>query len=162
MFNFYRRGEFPMITDKFKNIDLYCSLSDRFSKAIDFLRETDFTNLEPQKIIIDGENIFAILAEYQTKDIQNCKLEAHRKYIDIQYIISGSELIGYAPLNGQTIIEEYDGEKDVIFFDGETSLVKLDSGMFAVFFPDDLHKPCIQTAEISELVKKIVVKIKVN
>ncbi len=150
-----------MITDKFKNIDLYCSLSDRISEAIDFLRKTDFTNLKPQEISVDGKNIFAILAEYQTKDIQNCKLEAHRKYIDIQYIISGSELIGYAPLNNQTVIEEYDEEKDVIFFDGETSLVKLDTGMFAVFFPDDLHKPCIQAAENSELVKKIVVKIKV-
>ena len=150
-----------MITDKIKNIDLYCSLSDRISKAIKFLKETDFTNLEPQKINIDGENIFAILAEYQTKDIQNCKLEAHRKYIDIQYIISGSELIGYAPLNGQTVIEEYNEDKDVIFFDGETSSIKLDAGMFAVFFPEDLHKPCIQTAGNSESVQKIVVKIAV-
>jgi len=148
-----------MITDKIKNIDLYCGLSDRISKAIDFLHKTDFTNLEPQKIIIDGKNIFAILAEYQTKEIQNCKLEAHRKYIDIQYIISGSELIGYAPFNNQTVIEEYDKEKDVIFFDGETSLMRLDTGMFAVFFPDDLHKPCIQAAGNSELVKKVVVKI---
>ena len=148
-----------MIIDKFKNIDLYSCLSDRISKAIVFLRETDFSNFQQEIVEIDGENIFAILSEYQTKDIQNCRLEAHRKYIDIQYIVSGSELIGYAPLNDQTITEEYDEEKDVIFFEGETSLVKLAAGMFAVFFPDDLHKPCIKTNTIHETVQKVVVKI---
>ncbi|MCK5851717.1 YhcH/YjgK/YiaL family protein, partial [bacterium] len=67
--------------------------------------------------------------------------------------------IGYAPLNNQTVIEKYCEEKDVIFFDGETSLMKLETGMFAVFFPDDLHKPCIQTTENPETVQKVVVKI---
>ena len=150
-----------MIIDKFKNINLYSELSDRISKAINFLQETDFSNFEPGRTEIDNDNIFALLSEYQTKNPDDCRLEAHRKYIDIQYIVSGSELIGYAPLNDQTITEEYDEEKDVIFFEGETSLVKLDAGMFAVFFPDDLHKPCIQTTEGSETVQKIVIKIAV-
>ena len=150
-----------MIIDKFKNIDLYSELSERISKAINFLQETDFSNFEPGRIEIDNDNIFALLSEYQTKNPGDCRLEAHRKYIDIQYIVSGSELIGYAPLNNQTVIEKYSEEKDVIFFEGKTSLMRLDAGMFAVFFPDDLHKPCIQTTEISETVQKIVVKIAV-
>ena len=151
-----------MIIDKFKNFDLYSKLSEGVEKAIKFLQQTDFSNFQQEIVEIDGENIFAILSEYQTKDIQNCRLEAHRKYIDIQYIVSGCELIGYAPLNDQTITEEYDEEKDVIFFEGETSLVKLNAGMFAVFYPDDLHKPCIQTTENSETVQKIVIKIIIN
>ena len=148
-----------MIIDKLKNINLYSCLSDRISKAINFLQQTDFSNFQQKIVEIDGKNIFAIFSEYQTKIIQNCKLEAHRKYIDIQYIVSGSELIGYAPLNDQTITEEYDGSKDVVFFEGKTSLMKLEAGMFAVFFPDDLHKPCIQAKETSKTVQKIVVKI---
>jgi len=150
-----------MIIDKLKNINLYFCLSDRISKAINFLQQADFSNFQQKIVEIDGENIFAIFSEYQTKDIQNCKLEAHKKYIDIQYIVSGSELIGYAPLNDQTITEEYDEEKDVIFFEGETSLMKLEAGMFTVFFPDDLHKPCIQATETSKTVQKVVVKIAV-
>jgi len=150
-----------MIIDKFKNIDLYSELSERISKAINFLQETDFSNFEPGRIEIDNDNIFALLSEYQTKNPDDCRLEAHRKYIDIQYIVSGSELIGYAPLNNQTVIEKYSEEKDVIFFEGKTSLMRLDAGMFAVFFPDDLHKPCIQAKKTSKTVQKVVVKIAV-
>ncbi len=150
-----------MIIDKIKNIDLYSELSERISKAINFLQETDFSNFEPGRIEIDNDNIFALLSEYQTKNPDDCRLEAHRKYIDIQYIVSGSELIGYAPLNNQTVIEKYSEEKDVIFFEGKTSLMRLDAGMFAVFFPDDLHKPCIQAKKTSKTVQKVVVKIAV-
>ena len=87
-----------MILDNFKNIKMYSGLGKRFSKAIDFLLEYDFSNFSSGKIKIDDDNIFAILNEYQTKDSFDCKLEAHRKYIDIQHIVSGEELIGYAPL----------------------------------------------------------------
>ena len=150
-----------MIIDKLKNIDLYSGLGEGISKAIRFLQETDFSNFQQKIVEIDDKNIFAIFSEYQTKDIQNCRLEAHKKYIDIQYILSGNELIGYSSLNNQTVIEKYSEENDVAFFEGETSLMKLDEGMFAVFFPDDLHKPCIKTNTIPETVQKIVVKIAV-
>ena len=150
-----------MILDKLKNIDLYSCLSAGIDKAINFLQETDFSNFQTGTVEIDGENIFAIISGYQTKDQKSCRLEAHKKYIDIQYIFSGSELIGYAPLNNQTVIEKYDEEKDVVFFEGETSLMKLDAGMFAIFFPDDLHKPCINASENPETVQKVVVNIKV-
>ena len=150
-----------MITDTLKNIDLYSCLSEGISKAINFLQEMDFSNFIPGKVQIDGENIFAIFDEYKTKENNDCRLEAHRKYIDIQYIVSGCELIGYAPLNNQTVIEKYNDENDVEFFEGETALMRLNAGMFTIFFPDDLHKPCIQTTENPETVQKIVVKIAV-
>ena len=150
-----------MIIDKKENLDLYSCISERISKAVKFLQETEFSNFQPGKIEIDGENIFALLNEYQTKNPDDCLLESHRKYIDIQYILSGSEFIGYAPMNNQTVIKEYSEEKDVAFFEGKTSLMKLDEKMFAVFFPDDLHKPCIKTNTIPETVQKIVVKIAV-
>ena len=148
-----------MIIDKFKNINLYSGLSEGINKAINFLQQTDFSNFKPGRVEIDNDNIFALLNKYQTKNPDDCKLEAHKKYIDIQYILSGSELIGYAPLNNQTVIEKYSEEKDVAFFEGETSLMKLDEGMFAIFFPDDLHKPCVKSNTIPETVQKIVVKI---
>jgi len=152
-----------MILDTFKNIKLYSGLGNRFSQAIDFLCETDFSNFKPGKIFIDGKNIFAMLNEYQTKNVSDCKLEAHKKYIDIQYIISGEELIGFATLKNQKILEEYDDEKDVVFFDDdvEVDLLKLKAGMFTVFFPDDLHKPCVKVNELADKVQKIVVKIKI-
>ena len=81
--------------------------------------------------------------EYNTKDKKKAKLEAHRKYIDIQYIHSGVELIGVAAFKDQIPITD-DTEKDLAFYEGDASFIKLETGMFAIFFPDDLHMPGIK------------------
>lgn len=150
-----------MIIDKIENAHLYKGLGNRIEKAFEYINNTDLKKIMPGKYEIDGENIFALINEYKTKPESEGKLEAHRKYIDVQYVISGKELIGYTPLGNQIILEPYREENDVEFFKGEKSFTKVSEGMFAIFFPEDVHMPGIITGKIS-FVKKLVIKVRVN
>ena len=105
-----------MIIDKLSNSHLYSGLGEKINKSFAFLKQTDFSKMESGKHQIDGENIFALVNEYNTKDKSEGKLEAHRKYIDVQFVAKGSELMGYAPLRNQKVIDEYNEQNDITFF----------------------------------------------
>jgi len=150
-----------MIIDKIENSKLYEGISQRIKEAFEYIGNTDLKNFKPGKYEIDGENIFALISEYKTKAESEGKLEAHRKYIDVQYVISGEELMGYAPLGIQQFLESYKEENDIIFLKGNKSFVKVSSGMFAIFFPEDVHMPGISIGKISD-VKKLVIKVRIN
>jgi YhcH/YjgK/YiaL family protein len=149
-----------MIIDKLSDSHFYSGLGERINNVFAYLKETNFSSLESGKYEIDGDNIFAIVAEYQTKDESIGLPESHKRYIDVQYVADGCELMGYGPLGNQEIIENYNEENDITFYNGECSLIKMDAGMFAIFFPGEVHLPGIMVNEIS-FVKKIVVKVKV-
>ncbi|HEX9253834.1 MAG TPA: YhcH/YjgK/YiaL family protein [Ignavibacteriaceae bacterium] len=149
-----------MIIDKLSNSNLYSGLGERISKAFTYLKQTDFSKLELGKYEIDGDNIFALVNEYNTKDQSEGKLEAHKKYIDVQFIAKGRELMGYAPLGNQKVIDEYNEQNDITFFSGAKSFTQVNEGMFAIFFPTDVHLPGIKVNEKS-YVKKVVIKVKV-
>jgi YhcH/YjgK/YiaL family protein len=149
-----------MITDTLANAHFYEGLNERFKRAFTYLKETDFINLPPGKYEIDGENIFAIVNEFETKDKADCELEAHKKHIDIQYIVKGIELFGYVPLTTQRPTVDYNEQNDVSFYSEEVSYLKLEAGMFIIFFPTDLHQPEVRQFEPAT-VKKVVVKIKI-
>ena len=149
-----------MILDLLVNTGLYASISENLKIGFNFLINTDLDNLEIGRYEIDGKNVFALVSEYESKKPEDCRPEAHQIYADIQYIVSGREAIGFAPLGGQTITSEYNPEKDIVFFEGETTPLILETKMFAVFFPQDVHRPCMQING-PEKVKKVVVKVKV-
>ena len=149
-----------MIIDKLSNSHLYSGLGERINKAFTYLKETDFSTMELGTYEIDGENIFALVNEYSTKDETEGKLEAHKKYIDVQFVARGSELMGYAPFGNQKVIDEYNELNDITFFSGDKSFTQIDEGMFAIFFPTDVHLPGIKVNE-KTYVKKIVIKVKV-
>ena len=111
-----------MIIDRIENYKNYENLGIKISLALNHIKTTDFDNKEPGRYDIDGDDIYVMVNDYNTKDSSECRLEAHRKYIDVQYVAKGSEFMGYAPLAGQTVTAEYDDERDVAFFEGETSL----------------------------------------
>ncbi len=146
-----------MIFDKIENYQLYTNLSKKISKAFDFILNNDLNKMELGKHIIDGDEIFALLQEYETKSQDEGKLEKHFKYIDLQYIIKGTELIGVAPFANQTLLEE-NLKEDYAFYSGESSLIKIEEGEFCIFFLDDLHMPCIDYKQTAK-VRKVVVKI---
>lgn len=148
-----------MILDKIENYKIYTQLSERIAKAFTYIQATDFSQIELGKHLIDGDEIFALVQEYDTKDISECKLEGHVKYIDIQYVISGIERIGITTLKGQTPITVNE-ENDYYFYDCDSTLIELSSGMFTIFFPDDLHKPGIKFNESSN-VRKVVIKVRI-
>jgi YhcH/YjgK/YiaL family protein len=147
-----------MIIDYFDNYHEYLGINTLLAKAFQYICYTDFSITPPGKYEIDGDRVFALVSEYETKDPKTTKPEKHEKYIDIQYIISGCELIGYAPFTDQNPSVEYDTVKDIAFYDEPVSFIKMDTGMFAIFFPHDLHQPCIQFKN-SVMVKKVVVKV---
>ena len=149
-----------MILDTLQNYQLYSAINNRIAKGFDYLRTTDLDSLQSGKHNIDGDTIFALVQEYITKPSDECKLESHKKYIDIQYVIRGEEMMGVTTQNNQKIIE-INEEKDYTFYEGTTSLVRVSKGMFTIFFPDDLHQPCVQTETISE-VKKVVIKVMIE
>jgi YhcH/YjgK/YiaL family protein len=158
-----------MIIDIIENASLYQNLGERINKAFNYIRNTDLKNLQAGKYEIESDNIFALISEYQTKPESEGKLESHRKYIDVQYVIEGEELMGYVPLGSpafvkasagrQEILEPYKEGNDIIFFKGKKSFTKVTSGMFAIFFPTDVHMPGIDI-EGKSRVKKLVIKVK--
>jgi len=149
-----------MIFDKIENSGIYENISPLIEKAFEYLKQTDFSGMENGKHVVDGEALFAILQEYDTKNDADAKLEAHRKYIDVQYIISGEEYIGVRPLINQIPCKEYDAENDYALYDDTCSFLKISPRQFAVLFPQDLHKPGIKV-DGSIKVKKVVMKVRV-
>ena len=148
-----------MVIDHLTNAAQYYALGNGIEKALRFLQETDLQTLANGKITIIDEQLFAIVQEYETKDPQFEKLESHKKYIDVQYIVKGSEKMGHALLRTQTPSRIYQPEDDYMLFDESPDFFSVvQEGMFTIFYPTDLHMPCIQYFEASP-VKKIVVKV---
>jgi YhcH/YjgK/YiaL family protein len=149
-----------MIIDKIENAALYSGINPRFSQAFDYLKNTDLVNLEAGKHEIDGENLFALVQEYDTKSEEDALMESHFKHIDIQYIIEGKELMGLVIKKDQvpTLI---DAEKDYAKYqEDDYSFMLFEEGMFGIYFPEDIHLPNIQLDEPAR-VKKIVIKVKI-
>lgn len=149
-----------MILDNIKNCKKYEQLNRNFEKAFQFLKREDLGSLAVGKYEIDGENIFAMVQEYETKDLENAKYEAHKKYIDIQYLMEGAENMGYVPLDKLEVFSPYSEEKDFMLLTGETRLILLNQEEFFILFPEDAHMPGIFVKEKSK-VKKVVVKVSV-
>ena len=151
-----------MIIDLLSNAHLYYNQGARFKKAFEYLAATDFSKVEKGKYELDGANLFAIVNEYDSVSPDNEQMESHKKYIDIQYIVSGAERIGHDFLQQQTPSKAYDDEKDFMLFAEKPSFFSvLRQGMFAVFFPHDLHMPNIMIDKAS-FVKKVVIKVRVD
>jgi len=163
-----------MILDTIDNARLYLGLHAGFARAVDILRDKTLTKKEDGKYTVDGEKIYYTIQRYTTKPLNEGNLEAHRKYIDIQFLLTGVEILGYAPLKGLTTAEVYNPQKDIAFFNTpkEITKVKLEPGLFCILFPNDAHLPgryevsplggpCRQLAGPTE-VRKVVIKIQIK
>ncbi len=134
-------------------------LAARLAAGFHFLQTADLTNLAPGRVDIDGDQVFAMIQEYNSKPKAEGVWEAHRKYIDIQYVVSGEEHMGYANLS-QLSAGEYDAAKDFLPLHGDGSFIRLSAGMFTLFMPVDAHMPGMAVDQPVP-VKKIVVKVAV-
>lgn len=147
-----------MIIDKLKNGTYYYGIGAKIQKAIEYLRNTNLVELEPGKYNIEDDKIYAMVSEYDTKSMDGVLWEAHKSYIDIQYMIKGSEKMGYTNVENIKTTVEYDGEKDILFVTANGDFVTVQEGMFVIFTPQDGHMPSI-SCEKTEKVKKVVIKI---
>jgi len=133
--------------------------------GLEFLLETDLSSLPLGEHEIQGKQIYAKISEYETEPKGHRRLESHEKYVDIQYICSGEEMMGLAMITeAGEIDEDCRNERDIIFYKSVTreSQIILTQGMFAVFFPWDVHRPNCNASEQTVNVRKILVKVRMD
>ena len=141
----------------------YFKNKDRWDKAFLFLKNSDLKTLEIKRHDIDGDNLYAPISEYLTKNVEDARFEAHKNYIDIQYVISGTEQMSVAPRSALgDVLEPYDATKDIEFMTVTQSAdYTATPEKFFIFFPSDIHRPSVKVGENSK-VRKVVVKVKVE
>ncbi len=157
------QSEIPAKPDESINIGQfkrhYERYPDRWNSVFEFLEETDLNSLEIGRIDLN-EDVYAAVTEYETKNHPDALFESHMKYVDLQYVISGEELIGLTNDQSIPVSAPYSAEKDITFYgyDGG-KLMPADPSRYFIFFPDDIHRPCLKVEEKNK-VKKIVFKIR--
>ena len=130
-----------------------------FARAIAFLRRPDLASLPEGRHPIDGDRVFALLQCYETALAGEPRFEAHRKFIDVQYLADGAEVIGWAPLSAVKVSEPYSPEADACFGTAAAwAPVPLGKGDLAIFWPEDAHAPRLAAGHPGS-VFKVVVKI---
>lgn len=151
-----------MILDRIENNWGYLNGESELYEGFKFITKVFNQNTSDGRYEIKGDDIYAMVQSYTTDAPENKKLESHRRYIDIQYIVSGKEVIGWLPTEGLRVMTPYSEENDVIFYHSAKSMsrIVLTPGMFAVFYPHDAHRPgCF--LDTPEPVRKIVIKVKI-
>lgn len=151
-----------MIADVLSQASLYRSLSPNLAKGFDWLAAFDPSTADG-KYPIDGTQVFALVQSFSTGPASEKKLETHRKYIDIQYLFQGTELMQVTSRETVTPVGEFDTTKDIVFYNEPThpvSEVIVPAGSFTVFFPHDAHKPLCQVGSPAPI-RKVVVKVAV-
>ncbi len=148
-----------MIIDRVEYYNYY-PYGSVWNTAFGFL-DSITSGAEEKKYEIQGDDIYAIIASYNTKEPN--KFEAHREYVDIQCLLEGHEIIESTAINWLTVDIPYDTEKDVEFYgkaDSRKTVSHLMPGLFIAFFPHDAHMPGVSVGGSPAFVKKVVVKIR--
>lgn len=137
----------------------YAACHRGLARGFEFLQSAKLLELADGRHELDGLNLFAIVAHDQGRSREGAFLEAHRKYIDIQYVVSGDEVIGWQPMGScQSVKQAYDAETDLAFFwDRPESWFAVSAGSFAVFFPEDAHAPLAGNGPVHKIVLKVAV-----
>jgi YhcH/YjgK/YiaL family protein len=146
-----------MVLESITNTANIEKLHPSFAKAFNYIKSQDFISMEPCKIELDDKNLFIIVSESTGKDIDEVKMETHNKYIDIQIPIIGTETMGWIAKNNlKNELSPYNPDKDITFYtDKPAAYIVVNSGDFAIFFPEDGHAPGIGEG----VIKKIIVKV---
>lgn len=148
-----------MILDDLSNAARYASLHAGFRAGFDFLSRGDLVELETGKYELDGDRVFALLNRDPGWGRAKARLEAHRKYIDVQFLAEGSEEIGWRPTaQCRQLVEPYDEARDIAFFsDQPCTWIILPVGKFMIFYPEDAHAPLASTGKNVKAVIKVAV-----
>ena len=145
-----------MIIDNIKNAHLYFGLGKGIEEALKFL--INYTDKADENAdIIVNDDVMVKCRPYMTKPVSECFFEAHEKYADIHFVVSGCECIGYAPLNTLKILDK-NADKDMLYLEGKGVNVPLNVGDFMITLPQDAHMPCVmqeQPVFCAKLIAKV-------
>lgn len=147
-----------MIIDTLDNLEKYASVNPLFAKAIAYLKTTDLKTHEVGKVELEGKDLVVNFSMAKGKTKEQAQLETHKNFIDIQIPLSCTEVMGYTP--ACNLPEgDYNAEKDITKFAlPSEAYIPVHPGMFAIFFPQDGHAPCIAD---EESIQKVIVKVRV-
>jgi YhcH/YjgK/YiaL family protein len=139
-------------------------LPDSIQKAIIFLQEIDIDTKEVGEYEIQGKDIYAQIVDIATRHIEDSRPEVHRKYVDVQFLFKGSEKIRFAIDNGKNIVyEDMLEDKDLLLYENveDESEITMTPGNFAIFYPQDIHRPTLINKQV-ENIRKVIVKVSVE
>ena len=141
------------------SVHRYTALHPLFDRAFRFLADHDLRSFAPGRHVVDGERLYLSIDHVQGRGREGARLEAHRRYIDIQYTIEGSEEIGWMPLSSAGApTGPFDEAKDVGFFDARPATwLAVPEGTFVVFFPEDAHAPLAGRGAVKKAIMKVAV-----
>lgn len=136
---------------------------EAIEKALDFLRTHDVTQMEPGRYEIQGKEIYVNVDESQTESIEQRHPEEHEKYVDVQFLATGRERLGFVENHGKFEVLEKYADRDLIFYkDVENeSFVESRPGNFCIFFPGEIHRPLIASGKKMQI-RKAIVKVAVS
>ncbi len=146
-----------------RNLAIYYHKNPQhWDQAFQFLKTADLKNLPVGTQELEGKHLYVAVSEYKGKEKADTRFESHKKYIDIQYVIQGKEIIGHTSLDNVKVVEPYNEEKDIAFYQSDSGDYSTATpGNFFIFFPDDAHRPSISAGDTT-MVKKLVVKVMID
>lgn len=151
-----------MIIAEINSLASYKVLSKNMQTAIEYLEKADFKSLEDGKLSISGDDVYAVVSTYMTREHNVSRYEIHHNYIDIQCLISGEELIFCNEASKMENDGDYNPETDKLNLknkDGDVT-IHLKPGMASVFYPNDAHKACCMTDSEPKQTRKLLLKVK--
>jgi biofilm protein TabA len=150
-----------MIIDSINNLYRYSGLGIAADKITEFVQYAKKVKLCQGRYDILGDDLFALVQRYNTKDEAECLPESHKQYIDLQYIVEGREELLWDFSDKLKIVDNRTSKEDIIFYEKTSGKARviLEGDMFAMLFPYDAHIPCLHCGEPSK-VYKIVFKIR--
>lgn len=148
-----------MILSTLANANRYAALHPLFQRAFEYIRNTDLLSLAPGRYPIIDKQLFAIVESVNGRTRAEAKLECHRKYIDIQLVLEGTDEMGWKQLSDcHEPVSDYSEEKDIRFFrDAPASWVATPANSFCIFFPEDAHAPLVSGGKIRKVILKVAV-----
>lgn len=151
-----------MIIDKLENLEMYKTILPDVYEGLKYIKEKA-TEAELGFYPI-SEKLLVKVMEYSTDEECKVGYEAHKKHLDIHYVLRGKERIKWSPINDMEIKTPYDQENDAIFYEkpiNHVSEALLGDGVFAIMFPQDGHA-CTYYVDKCEIIKKIVIKVAIE
>lgn len=152
-----------MIVTDLEYMDRQVPQTPLLQQALEFLRRTDLAGLPDGRTEIDGDRVFALVQRYETQASSAPRFENHLKYIDVQFIVSGVEVIGWAPVGAMEVTAAYAEDMDICFgtvLAGMWTPVRLEAGQLMLLWPEDAHAPKCAAGKPAK-VMKIVIKVAV-
>jgi biofilm protein TabA len=151
-----------MIHDSLGNAKRYLGLHPRFATAFAWCQEPDNLAKPDGRYALQGDALFVIVESGPTIASQFKRFESHRRYIDIQINLKGPEIMEWMPRAALTLFEDFKPDNDICFYQQPaiipTRLV-VRPQEFAIFWPEDAHKPCCNPGDASVSYRKLVFKV---